>query len=275
MRRPSMVALLAAAILMNGCAGGRGGRMFARSRGLSAAFAEGERLETVLSAPSCLWVTDADGTLWSDDIGEGFLKALIQDHALMSPEARGDVWATYEDKVRRDKASGYAWAAQVMAGLPEDVVRHRAADFARTFVPEHLYPSMKTLLGEAKARGCETWIVSASNQWIVEAAAPLLGLEPSHAVGIRVAVEAGKLTSKVVAPVTYKAGKVSAIAKFIGRDPTLVTGDSFGDVEMLASALHVGLLVQHDYSDRSLLALARASGWLVQPLPLVQGAGPQ
>jgi HAD superfamily phosphoserine phosphatase-like hydrolase len=272
MRRLLVPASLAAALLVDGCAGGR---MFGREKGLAAHFAEGERLEAVLASPGCLWVSDADGTLWSDDIGEGFLKVLIDDHALVSPEARGDVWATYEDKVRRDKASGYAWAAQVMAGMPEEEVRRRAADFARSFVPAHLYPSMKALLTAAKERGCEAWVVSASNQWVVEAAAPLLGLDPAHAVGIRVAVESGRLTSKVLEPVTYKAGKVAAVAKFIGRDPTIVTGDSFGDVEMLASALHVGLVVQHDYSDRALLALARSSGWLVQPLPLTQGAGPQ
>jgi HAD superfamily phosphoserine phosphatase-like hydrolase len=220
-------------------------------------------------------VTDADGTLWSDDIGEGFLKVLIRDRALVSPEAKGDVWAAYEEKVRRDKASGYAWAAQLMAGMPEDEVRARAADFARSFVPTHLYPAMKTLLSEAKERGCETWIVSASNQWIVEAAAPLLGLETAKGVGIGVAVESGKLTSAVVEPVTYKAGKVRAIAQLIGRDPTLVTGDSFGDVEMLSVALRAGLLVQHDDSDPALLALARTSGWMLQPLPRPQGAGPQ
>jgi HAD superfamily phosphoserine phosphatase-like hydrolase len=257
--------LVGAAVLSTACAGGR---PFARPSGLASHFEQGERLEAVLAAPGCLWVTDADGTLWSDDIGEGFLKALIRDRALVSPEAKGDVWAANEEKVRRDKGAGYAWAAQVMAGLPEEEVRRRAADFARTFVPEHLYPSMKALLAQAKARGCETWVVSASNQWVVEAAAPLLGLDPSHGVGIRVAVEEGRLTSKVLEPVTYKAGKVTAIARFIGRDPTLVTGDSFGDVEMLATAQHAGLVVQHDYSDPALLALARTSGWLLQPLPL-------
>lgn len=272
MFRTFVVACVAAAVLSSGCAGGR---IFGPPRGLSAHFAEGERLQTVLSAPGCLWVTDADGTLWSDDIGEGFLKALLRDGALVSPESRGDVWAAYEERVRRDKASGYAWAAQLMAGMPEETVRRRAAEFARSFVPEHLYPSMKALLSSAKAKGCETWVVSASNQWVVEAAAPLLGLDPSHAVGIRVAVDDGRLTSRVLEPVTYKAGKVTAVAKFIGRDPTLVTGDSFGDVELLASALHVGLVVQHDYTDPALLSLARSAGWIVQPLPLAQGAGPQ
>jgi hypothetical protein len=113
MHRLFVAATVAASVTSSACAGGR---LFARQTGLSAAFAEGERLEAVLAAPGCLWVTDADGTLWSDDIGEGFLKALIAEGALVSPEARGDVWAAYEERVRRDKASGYAWAAQQWLG---------------------------------------------------------------------------------------------------------------------------------------------------------------
>ncbi len=274
MRIQSLFALLAAAVCTSSCAGGRMS-LGVFGGGLGAHFRDADRLEAVLDAPGCVWVTDADGTLWSDDIGEGFLKALIEDKALVSPEAVGDVYRNYESKVRADKAGGFAWAVQVMAGMPEEDVRSRAADFARMFVPAHLHPEMKALLAEAKRRGCEPWIVSASNQWIVEAAAPLLGLPASHAVGIRVAVEGGTLTSKVVPPVTYKAGKVEAIERFIGRDVSLVTGDSFGDVEMFSSAIHAALVVRHPESDPALLDLAARSGWLVEPMPKTQGAGPQ
>src|SRR5689334_12894594 len=76
-----------------------------------------KKLEQVLHQPNCLWVTDADGTLWRDDIGEGFLKQLIQDKALVSPEAKGiDVWQRYEELVAKDKLTGYAWAVQIMEG---------------------------------------------------------------------------------------------------------------------------------------------------------------
>ncbi len=232
---------------------------------LAGHFTASERISAAL-VPGCVWVTDADGTLWSEDIGEGFLKRLAADRALVSPEATGDVWATYEAKVKADKAAGYAWAAQVMAGMPEAEVTARAEAYAREFVPAHLYPAMRALVDEAHARGCEPWIVSASNEWVVRAAAPLIGLAPDHAVGIRVAVENGRLTDRVVAPVTFRAGKVRAIEERIGRKPSLVSGDSSGDIEMLEWATQASLFVWHDYTDAALVERARASGWLVEPL---------
>lgn len=234
--------------------------------GLEAHFRGAARLAELLSTPGCAWVSDADGTLWSEDIGEGFLKQLIADKALVSPAATGDIWAAYDARVRADKASGYAWAAQAMAGLTEADVAARAEAYAATFVPAHLFPGMRALLSEARTRGCEVWIVSASNEWIVRAAAPLLGLDPSHAVGIRVAVKDGTLTDTVVPPVTYRAGKVDAILARVGRLPSLVSGDSAGDLEMLAAATGAGLFVEHDYTDPAVLGLARERGWLVEPL---------
>ncbi len=227
------------------------------------------RLEQALSVPGALWVTDADGTLWSDDIGEGFLQKLIADNALVSPEAQGiDVWLEYEARVAADKGAGYAWAAQVMAGMPEAEVRERAASFAKAFVPRHLYGAMAALIEAAQTIGAVPWIVSASNQWIVEAAAPLLGMPANRVAGIRVAVANGRLTSRLVSPVTFKAGKVDTIQQLIGRTPTLVSGDSSGDVEMLAVATSAALFVAHPgKTSADLLKLAGTSGWLTVDLP--------
>lgn len=225
-----------------------------------------DKLEAALAKPGCLWVTDADGTLWQHDIGEGFLQRLIDDHALVSPEAKGiDVWKEYEARVAKDKGTGYAWAAQIMAGMPEAEVRERAAAYAKEFVPKNLYPGMKALLEATKARGCDRWIVSASNQWIVEAAAPLLGLDPKFALGIRVDVKDGRLTSDIVPPVTYKAGKTDAISFKIGATPAIVSGDSAGDTEMLDIATGAALFVEHGgRSDAKLVEAGRAKGWLIQ-----------
>lgn len=232
--------------------------------GLDGHFQSAPRVRAALADPGCVWVTDADGTLWTDDIGEGFLKRLIEDRALVSPAARGDVWKEYEDRVRADRAAGYAWAAQVMAGMREADVEARARAYAAEFVPAHLYPAMKALLEHARAQGCESWIVSASNEWIIRAAAPILGIEPSRGLGIRVAVHNGLLTDEVVPPVTFKTGKVEAIHTRIGRIPSLVSGDSAGDVEMLEIATSAALFVRHAYTKSELLQSAQTNGWLVE-----------
>jgi phosphoserine phosphatase len=222
------------------------------------------RLFEVLAGPSALWVTDADGTLWRDDIGEAFLRQLVADAALVSPEAQGvDVWESYEHRVAQDKAKGYAWAVQIMAGMPEAEVVARARTFAETFVPAHVLPEMQALLRAARNLGCDPWIVSASSQWIVAAAAPLLQIRPDRVLGVRLAVQDGLLTSTLVPPVTFRGGKVEAIQKHIGQAPTLVTGDSSGDVEMMQFSTGAALLIVHPWkTDPSLRELAQRSGWL-------------
>jgi phosphoserine phosphatase len=234
---------------------------------LSALFgvAAAARLEVALAAPGAVLATDADGTLWSDDIGEGFLQRLVADSMLVSPEARGDVWAEYERRVHADRAAGFAWAVQVMAGLSEAEVVRRAEAFAREFVPAHEYREMTALVRRATELGATPWIVSASNQWIVAAAAPLVGVESAHALGIRVEVRDGLLTRDLVRPLTYGAGKVARVDADIGVRPAVAAGDSPGDRELLDAAVAERVLVLKPAgaTDPALLAHARAGGWIV------------
>lgn len=214
-----------------------------------------------------VWVTDADGTLWREDIGEAFLRWLADEGALVSQEAEGvDVWASYEARVAEDKAAGYAWAVQVMAGMQEDELARRAEAFARTFVPTRAFRGMRRLVDAAREAGCEPWIVSASNQWIITAAAPLLGIDPARAVGVRLAVRSGRLTDEVLEPFTYRAGKVEAIRRFVGAEPLLVSGDSEGDLEMLEAAEEASLVIAcPDASEPPpIVRHARERGWLLQ-----------
>lgn len=226
-------------------------------------FTAADRIAEALGSPGCVWVTDADGTLWSDDIGERFLQRLVRDGVLAARTGQ-DSWALYQQKLRVDKVDAYTFATAVMAGLPEGQVQQAAAAFAHEFVPEHLYPAMKALIGEAQARGCDIWIVSASNEWVVRAAAHELGIAQDHGLGIRVAVRDGHLTSEIVPPVNYQAGKVERIRQAIQAVPTLVSGDSAGDVEMLRAASAAPIFVQHDYTDPAVLETARSSGWWVE-----------
>lgn len=227
------------------------------------------RLEAAASVAGCVLVTDADGTIWKDDIGESFLRRLIADGVLVSPQAQGiDVWKSYEARVAVDKGAGYAWAVQVMAGLPEAEIRARAAAYAKEFVPARVYPQMRALLDEVRDRGCTPWIVSASGQLIIEAAAPLLGLPAAQAIGIRTVIREGRLTDELEAPITYRQGKVEAIRRFIGLVPTIVAGDSAGDLEMLGAATGAALFIDHEgKTEPAFVEQIRSRGWLVQAFP--------
>ncbi len=189
-------------------------------------------------------VFDADQTLWRHDVGEGFLKWLIANQYLVSTAPGGDAFAHYEALCLQSKTIGYAYAAQAMAGIPEARLQALAAEYFKDHFQQNVYPAQKALIARLQQAGVEVWMVSASNQWIVDAGAPYLGVPLNRVVGIRLAVdEAGLVTDTVVPPVTYRQGKVDAIVKYIGQQPILVSGDSMTDYEMLVYAKHLRLVI--------------------------------
>jgi HAD superfamily phosphoserine phosphatase-like hydrolase len=174
---------------------------------------------------------DADGTLWSEDIGEAFLRWLLAGplEPLVVQEPR--LYEIYEERVRKNLTEGYGWAVQLMAGLPEKDVQRWAKQHAAAW-PNYRHAMIDLTRGLADA-GLEVWIVSASNHWVIAAAAARIGIDPSRTIAIRTEVVKGKLTDRLVAPIPCEGGKVKAIDKWIGQRPDLAVGDGLGDLAML------------------------------------------
>jgi len=102
----------------------------------------------------------------------------------------------------------------------------------------HPYPEMRGLMERLADAGVERYVISASTEWLVEGAAPLLGfpIDATHIFGIRVRLEAGdRLTidDADAYPTTYRQGKTEVIHRFITGTPILVAGDADTDYEML------------------------------------------
>jgi HAD superfamily phosphoserine phosphatase-like hydrolase len=223
-----------------------------------------EFLRGAAGEKGCRAVFDADGTLWSDDIGEAFLKWLIAEKKLYPPFDRPDLFAEYERLCALDKHVGYPFATQAMAGNREEDVRAWARDFARAWRP-HIYPGQHALIRRLNEIGCEVWIVSASPRWLVEEAAPYLEVDPRRAVGMSVEVKDGRLNAAVEPPVTFREGKVSAITAHMPEAPWLVSGDSMTDFEMLEFAARVRLVIgPADREPNELQKRAAERGWLIQ-----------
>lgn len=213
-------------------------------------------------------VFDADQTLWRDDVGEGFLHWLIDNQHLVKAAPGGDAFAHYEALCQQSKTIGYAYAAQAMAGIPEARLQALAAAYFKDHFQQNIYPAQKALIARLQQAGVEVWMVSASNQWIVDAGAPYLGVPLNRVVGIRLAVDsAGLITETVVPPVTYRQGKVDAILKYIGQQPILVSGDSMTDYEMLVYAKQLRLVInpaERGVSGGNITDLAQEHGWHIQ-----------
>ena len=149
--------------------------------------------------PGALAVFDADGTLWRDDVGEAFLRHLVSLGWVRLPDG-SDPYEAYERAVDRDKASGYAYAAQLQAGLPAARVAAEAEQFARGWIPSRIVSDTKGLRDLCEAAGLTPFVVSASALPIVLAAAPLAGFQRDRCRGIEVRIRDGKFTTRKNAP---------------------------------------------------------------------------
>jgi phosphoserine phosphatase len=207
--------------------------------------------------PGALAVFDADGTIWRDDVGEAFLRHLVELEWVTLTDG-SDPYAAYERAVERDRATGYAYAAQLQAGLAQEDVAAEALTFARGWVPPRLIADTQKLRALCAEAGLQPFVVSASALPIVLAAAPLAGFSREYCRGIEVQVRAGKFTAEVIAPVTYGAGKIDAASRF-GRI-ALACGDSLtGDLPMLQAA-PIAVVVA-PASGSPLADEARRRGW--------------
>lgn len=209
--------------------------------------------------PGALAVFDADGTLWREDVGEAFLRHLVALGWIRLPDG-SDPYQAYERAVDRDRASGYAYAAQLQAGLEVDRVAAEAERFARRWVPPRLIADTLALRDLCQESGLAPMVVSASPLSIVLAAAPLTGFPEERCRGIEVRVHGGKFTDAVVQPITYAEGKIAAAEK-AGR-LALACGDSYtGDLAMLAAA-QLAIAIAPE-SGSPLAEEARRRGWFV------------
>lgn len=172
-------------------------------------------------------------------------------------------WGFKEDELRE-----YAQAVvrdELGRPLETESVRLSADDRAPATIRRGLraIPEIRDLFRLLIGAGFDVWVIADGNQWATETMAKEYGVDPSRVAGIRVVLEKGKLGSEVAEPVPFRAGKVDAIASFIGRPPALAVGADPWDAEMLGYG--DGLRVLLDKGDAALKAIAGENGWLIQP----------
>lgn len=187
--------------------------------------------------PGAVAAFDADGTLWREDVGEAFLKHLVARGLVALPGGR-DPYAAYEAMVAEDRGRGFAYAAQLQAGVPEAVLMKEARALAAAWVPPRLIADTRALLELCAGAGLVTVVVSASPIQIVRAAAPLAGVPAERCLGMTVRLDQQSVcTDQIVPPVIYAGGKVEALAKARLTPIAVAAGDSIhGDLALLSAA---------------------------------------
>lgn len=216
--------------------------------------------EAVFAEPHGIVATDADGTLWSGDVGVDAFEALLRRGSLseaaraeLHAEAEGLGLAAGRTPVEQARAlyeaelSGVypgdracAMMAWIFAGMTPTEMRTFAREvIAEQNIAARLQPEALAVLRWAGDRSIPVVIVSASPLAVVEAAVEALPGPRPHIIAMSPYEENDRLLPKVRPPLPYGAGKAEALrAQFAGRPILAALGDSGFDAEMLQLARH-------------------------------------
>jgi phosphoserine phosphatase len=223
-----------------------------------------ERLEARRDTAAVI-AFDADGTLWSGDVGEdAFLRAvaegLLLDDALPalqqaaashglpvsnSPNALARaLYVAYTEGrfPEREICEVMTWC---YAGWPLT----RFAAYAARVVEEaglrdRLRPQVAEVVRHARSLQLETLVVSASPRTLVERGAALLGFGPEHVIAATPRYRDERIAAEMDGPIPYGPTKCELAYRVIGKRSWLASfGDNVFDIDML-SAAEIGVAVE-------------------------------
>ena len=209
-------------------------------------------------APGAVVAFDADGTIWSGDIGVDTFERMLETRAVRSEagpalrreaathgiEAPDDptdaaraLYRAYE-RGTYPESDAFQMMAWAFAGYPEAEVRAFGLDvIERVGLASRLHPEVLPVLAWTAENRVPLYVVSASCEIVVRAALQRLALPVTDVFAMSPAVEDGVVAARVREPVTYGTGKVDALRRG-ARDAPLIGafGDSAYDLAMLAES---------------------------------------
>jgi HAD superfamily phosphoserine phosphatase-like hydrolase len=207
---------------------------------------------------------DADGTLWSGDIGVDTFEAMLERRAMRKEatlallrEARAHGIDAPEDPTEAARALYRAFAqgaypesdafqmmAWAFAGYREDEASSFAIDvIEQVGLRARLHPEVLPILRWAEARAVPVFVVSASAGLVVRAAIERLALPVTKVFAMTAAVEDGVVAPRIAGAVTYGPGKIEALRGGGHARLLAAFGDSAYDLAMLAEA-EIGVAVR-------------------------------
>jgi phosphatidylglycerophosphatase C len=198
---------------------------------------------------------DADGTLWSGDVGDDLLAALLADDVFSEATREGlsdeahrhaiPIGTTPSDTMRellRAHSTGLYPEERLLeivgwglAGHSDDEV-HGFSKKVLANTPRQLNAETVMVL-EAMRGAIEVFVVSASPRAIVEEAVAPLSIDVRHVIAATAIYNNGHMIADVERPIPYGPGKMAQLKRVIGKRPLLAAfGDNHFDAQMLAAA---------------------------------------
>ena len=216
-----------------------------------------EFADSVLSRHRAVAVFDCDGTLWEGDSGYDFMVWSIEE-GIVSRSASDWIDSRYR-LYRAGKVSELAMCGemvQIYDGLAESEVRNAAAAFFQARFRDKIFPEMHSLVAALADRGTDIWVVSSTNNWVIEEGIRSFNIPPNRVISARAEVVAGVITSRLI-DVPTDEGKARSLAKAGIPAPDVVFGNSIHDAAMLQIAQQAFPV----NPTPALLRLAAQNGW--------------
>jgi phosphoserine phosphatase len=204
-------------------------------------------------------VFDCDGTLWNGDSGYDFMLWSIEE-GIVSRNASDWIDSRYR-LYRAGTVSELAMCGemvQIYVGLREAEVRRAAAAFFKSRFLDKIFPEMHALVTSLQERGTSIWVVSSTNNWVIDEGVRNFNIPPSRVISARAEVVAGVITTKLL-DVPTDEGKAESLVKAGVAAPDAVFGNSIHDYAMLQIARQAFPV----NPTPALLQLSAENGWPV------------
>lgn len=216
-------------------------------------------LETMLQDnPRGVAAFDFDDTLLDGDLS----LALLADMEAREPRGQRE---HYEAACARDVREGYAELVETLiVGKTEPEIRTETRGVLDRGLADgslRFRPALVELIWVLQRHGWEVWVVTASPAVVIQVAAQRIGVGADRVLGMWCASEEGRFVGPTREPITYRGGKVDALATVGRQRPTFAAGDAPTDLEMLREAKY-GLVV--DRGNALLRDAAAQHGWWIE-----------
>jgi phosphoserine phosphatase len=217
-------------------------------------------IDLVLSLAPRVVAFDCDGTLWSGDAGEGFFDWEIRT-GVVSAEIGRTMRGRYAEyklgKVSEDEMCGEM--VTMHRGMSEAAMMRAAEEFMTGAFTGKVFGEMLELVDRLREQGCDIWVVSSSNEWVIRAGMKPFGILENRILAAKAEIENGVVSERIVRRPSGP-GKPLALRGVLGdQGLDAAFGNSRWDTEMITMAEHAFVINPNP----DLEICARQRGWAI------------
>ncbi len=219
-----------------------------------------EFIDSVLHLQPRVAAFDCDGTLWAGDAGERFFDWELRQGTVVPEVSEDELRARYAAYKRGevDESTMCGEMVTMHRGISEESATQAAGRFFDQFFVPQIFPEMRELVSRLCHNGCDVWVVSSSNEWVIRAGMKHFGIPENRILAASVAIDKGMVTDRLIR-VPSGPGKEQALQEVVKKKIDAAFGNARWDTEMLTLAAHAFAINPNP----DLEVTARQRGWTI------------